>query len=214
MVMNENMDTYSYNGRVTAHVYGAIGDPSTIVDDSVTGTLSQVINTLTSLDYTYNTLHFELYLSGDYALEEDVYLPARVASCTSFVITGDTTFDLNGHVIAQETVQTTGGSRPVFRVEAGTLTITDHKRIGQITACQSVAEIQPGASVQMENVNLSHNLAGAVQLITNNGSLSMENCKITTISDGVRTIQNGSGSQLSLKNTVMLSQSGTGNHWR
>lgn len=209
MVMNENMDTYSFNGRVTAHVYGAIDDPTAIVDDSVTGTLSEVINTLTSLDYTYNTLYFELYLSGDYALEEDVYLPARVASCTSFVITGDTTFDLNGHVIAQETVQTSGGSRPVFRVEAGTLTITDHKRTGQITACQSVAEVQPGASVQMENVNLSHNLAGAVQLITNNGNLSMENCKITTISDGVRAIQNGSGSQLSLKNTVMLSQNGT-----
>lgn len=210
MVCNENMDTYSYNGRVTAHVYGSIGDASTIVDDSVTGTLSQVISTLTSLDYSYNTLHFELYLAGDYALEEDIYLPARVASCTSFVITGDTTFDLNGHIIAQETVSTTGGGRPVFRVESGKLRITDHLGTGQVTACQTVAEIWKDATVEMENVNLTHNLSGAVQLIANSGSLSMKNCRVTTISDGVRTIQNGAGSTLTLENTVMLSQSGTG----
>jgi len=209
MVVNAMMDTYHYNGRVTAHVYGAIGDPNTVVDDTITGTLTQVLATMTSLDYKYSTLHFELYLDGDYALEEDVLLPIRVASSTSFVITGDTTFDLNGHVIAQESIASGGGRRPVFRVEAGTLLVTDHKQLGRVEASQTIAEVYPGANLQLTNVALTHLVDGAVTLLHNSGHVNMNGCIVTTLSDGVRVLTGAEGSSMEMTGNTLLSHNGS-----
>ena len=209
MVVNTMMDTYHYNGRVTARVYGAIGDPNTVVDDTITGTLTQVLATMTSLEYKYSTLHFELYLDGDYALEEDVLLPIRVASSTSFVITGDTTFDLNGHVITQESIASSGGRRPVFRVEAGTLLVTDHKQLGRVEASQTIAEVYPGANLQLTNVALTHLVDGAVTLLHNSGHVNMNGCIVTTLSDGVRVLTGAEGSSMEMTGNTLLSHNGS-----
>ena len=209
MVVSELMDTYHYNGKVTARVYGAIGDPNSVVDDTVTGTLSQVIGTLTSLDYAYSTLHFELFIAGDYALEEDVMLPVRVASSTSFVITGDTTFDLNGHVLSQEPIGSAGGALPVFRVESGTLAVTDHKQLGRVEACQTMAQVAADAALDLTNVAITHQINGPVNLIHNAGAVSMDGCIVTTTADKVKVLTGVTGSTAELTGCTLLSHEGS-----